>query len=383
MNIKSFYVILLLFILAGCIDPYQPAAIEENVNVLVVDGFLNTTTKTITVNLSRTLPIYSDSPEYPHEENAIVFLEDENNVRQALVEIEPGLYTKENLLLNLSKKYRIHITTTAEEYRSEYVNLNQSPSIDEVNWEGLENGVQISVSTHDPANQTRYYQWKLTETWLYTASYFSNIKAMDDTVLYKTSDELTYVCYKTEGSKQILIESTTRLSEDIVNDFPLFLIPKGSAKVANRYSVLVEQRALNADAYNYLLQLKKTTETMGGLFDPLPAQLIGNMYNVKESSSAVIGYFMGGSVQEKRIFINFNQLPQHLRKIDYPPFYCAMDTVTKVETYSLYPEYQILEGYPYADVDYPHQFDQYIVTTQKCTDCRLKDNGTITRPDFW
>lgn len=380
-NIRPLYIKLLLFVLAGCLEPYTPAAIEEDVSILVVDGFLNSTSRTVTVNLSRTLPIYAETA-YTREENATVFLEDENNVRQPLAEVSPGLYVKENLILNLAKKYRIYIITEDEEYYSEFITVKQAPSLDKITWQGLENGVQVYVDAHDPTNQTRYYQWKFAETWQYTANYFVNIKVEDDSVLFRKEEELTYLCYKSEVSNQILIESTTRLSEDVVHNFPLYLIPKGSTKVALRYSVLVQQRALDADAYNYLLQLKKTTETLGGLFDPLPSQLVGNIYKADNSNGPVIGYFMGGSVKEKRIFINYSQLPTHLRKIDYPLTYCPIDTVTKTEIYSLYPEYQIIEGYPSADLD-PHEFNEFLITTKFCTDCRLKDGGTLIRPDFW
>lgn len=372
----------LLLVLAGCIDPYTPAATDQNINVLIVDGFLDATNRTVTVNLSRTLPVYSDEPN-PREENARVFLEDENSLRQLLQETEPGIYRKENLLLDLSKQYRISISTEEDDYTSDFITLKNNATLDEISWEGLEQGVQFYVDAHDPTNKTRYYQWKFSETWQYTANYFAKVKIENNEIVFRDADELTYVCYKTVPSSQVLIESTTRLSKDVVNNFPLFLIPKGSPKLAYRYTVLVQQRALDADAYNYLLELKRTTETMGGLFDPLPSQLKGNIHNVGESSDPVIGYFMGGEVREKRIFINNIQLPPHLRSVNTPNGFCSLDTVTKVHFFSLYPEYQILEGYPQDPDKNPYEFDRFIITTQGCTDCTLADTGTTTRPDFW
>jgi hypothetical protein len=381
-KIKSSPIKLLFLLLVGCLDPYSPTIIQQNLNILVVDGFLNATSKSIQVKLSRTLPIYTDTA-YQVEKNATVVLEEENGPSQPLYETSDGTYVMQNLNLSYAKKYRLFIKTTTDEYASEYITLNQSPSLDEVTWEATTDGVKIFVNAHDPTNQTRYYQWKFWETWQYTADYFSAYTYKNDSILYRNTDEFTYVCYKTEPSNKLILKSTTQLSDDVVNDFQIHLVPKGSRKVATRYRILVQQRALDEDAYNYLVQLQKTTETVGGLFDPLPSQVTGNMFNVHDASQPVIGYFMGGSVEEKMIFINRNELPAMLLIFDNDLVNCPIDTVASTEVPSSFPNQQLLEGYPPNSNIEPYEHNFFLIVPKHCTDCRLKDNGTTTRPDFW
>ncbi|MCE7862024.1 MAG: DUF4249 domain-containing protein [Bacteroidetes bacterium CHB5] len=381
-KIKFVLLRLWLLLLVGCLDPYNPPVIIQNKNILVVEGFLNATSNSIRVTLSRTLPLYSQSAN-PAEKNAIVVLEEEGGSPQSLNEVEDGIYAMENLNLSNSKRYRLFIRTETSEYRSEYIHLKQSPPLDDVNWVATDDGVEISVSAHDPTNQTRYYQWKYLETWRYTADYLSAYIYKNDSVLYRNSDEFTYVCYKTEPSNNIIIKSTSLLSNDIVNGFVIHLIPKGSRKVASRYSILVQQRALDEDAYNYFTQLQKTTETVGGLFDPLPSQVTGNMYNVHDASEPVIGYFMGGGVQEKVIFINRTDLPFSLQQFDGEVSNCLIDTIASWEVPNHFPQQQLIEGYPENPNLEPYQHNFFLVVPQPCTDCRLKDSGTTTKPDFW
>src|SRR5205085_5124378 len=106
-------------------------------------------------------------------------------------------------------------------------------------------------------------------------------------------------------------------------------IPKGSIKLSIKYSILLEQKALTEEAYNYWLNLKKNTESLGGLFDPLPSEITGNIHSLRNPNEAIIGYFSGGSVEKKRIFINANEIPASV-SLYYPP-QCVMDTISVKE----------------------------------------------------
>ena len=55
-RLLSTTVFLLLLILTGCIEPYNPPAIADTIDILVVDGFLNGTDSSATVQLSKATP---------------------------------------------------------------------------------------------------------------------------------------------------------------------------------------------------------------------------------------------------------------------------------------------------------------------------------------
>ncbi len=118
--------------------------------------------------------------------------------------------------------------------------------------------------------------------------------------------------------------------------------------------------------------LEKTTENLGGLFDPLPAQVIGNMFSEDHPAEPVMGYFSGGTVDEKRMFIVLAELP------DYLKFYTPLVKGCEITVLSVQNIANTIGDKVLLDV-----FGSgFTVTTPECGDCRAQ-GGVITQPDFW
>ncbi len=365
--------VLLLFV-AGCIDPYSAPVGDSEVDILVIDGFLNSTAGSASVKLSKAIPL-SVSKGYKSEKNAIVSIEDENGTVFNLPQKDTGVYESSNMNILLSKKYQLHIkTASGKEYRSDFIELKQSPPLDNIVWKPSADGITLYANAHDPTGNTHYYQWKYTETWEYNADLYSVYKMVNGAPVPRTPADDLFVCWTNAPSTQILINSTLRLSNDVVSDFPLTFIERGSKKISRTYSMLLQQRALTEQAYSYWDQLKKTTENLGGLFDPLPYRLLSNVYNVNDSSEPVLGYFYGGGVEEKRIFIRFTDLPSDLLFI--PRSSCTQDTLY-VKDLSKYTSSTLLT----SAVGQPIPV-AYLITPSSCADCTAK-GGTLIKPDFW
>jgi len=141
-----------------------------------------------------------------------------------------------------------------------------------------------------------------------------------------------------------------------------------------KYSILVKQQSLTKEAYNFWTQLKKSTESLGGLFDPLPSQVLGNMYSENNSAEPVLGYFSGGQTSEKRIFIQFSDLPPDL-KLVMPPN-CPIDTIVNDDIRN-YPNTFLIGSY-----GAPFPLGYIKSEGPNCMDCR-DDGGVLQRPDFW
>ena len=357
----------------ACIDPYTPQVIQQDIRALVVDGFVNTSANTVEVDLSRTLPLLTEET-YEPVTDALVTLETENGNYFSLSHIEGGKYRLDGLVLDESVRYRLLINTTDNEYHSEFVTLKSSPALDEVAWEISPDGdgVQIYVNANDPSNQTRYYQWVFEETWEYTSELVSIYLLDNDELRIRNDDEMVDRCWKTQNSNKILISQTTQLTNDVVYKFPLLFISKESQKISQHYSILVQQRALDEATYNYLQQLQKTTEVMGGLFDPMPSQVTGNIFSVKNASEPVIGYFRGGAVQEKRLFITRSELRPYFPA--YPSFLCSTQTIFGIEELKkALPHYQPVNTLGGA----------IFIAPISCMDCRVSGGGVLTKPVFW
>ncbi len=289
-------------LLSGCVEPYAPPQISGASNYLVVSGFLNAgdSSCTITLNRSQTLS-YTDPP--PTVSDAAVFVEDNNGNSSALLSMGNGVYSTLHVPVNTQLTYRLHVVASSgESYFSDYVPILETPAIDTVGWTlykqgAAETAVNIYVSSHGSLQQSQYYFWNFSETWEYTAYYTSPIKYDNGHVV--AVQDTTYYCWLTQNSTDILVSSTSQLSQNVVNQFVLTSIPDNSIKLYTGYSILVQQLALTKDAYEYWQQLKLNTENLGTIFGPLPTQFSGNIHSASDPTEPVFGYFSASAVSEK------------------------------------------------------------------------------------
>ena len=96
-------------------------------------------------------------------------------------------------------------------------------------------------------------------------------------------------CWNTNHSTDILLASSANLGQDVINKFPVITIPNPDSRLNMKYSLLLEQYALTADAYKYWETIQKTSQQLGTLFDLQPAQLIGNIHSTSNPNEPVIG----------------------------------------------------------------------------------------------
>lgn len=373
-----FYIFLTL--VAGCLEPYEPPVITGEVDIVVVDGFINSSDNSASVRLSHASALSENATPSP-ELNAGVSIETEDGGTYALHEEGQGNYTLSNVVFDQAKKYRLRILTRSDqEYFSDYIELTTVPQIDSITWKPDDEGIIPYVNTHDPAGKTRYYFWTYEETWEYNSSFYSTYKMVDGEALPRTFDEDIYTCWTTTPSTKILVGSSTRLSEDLIRDFPLTFVPIKSTKLTKRYSILVQQRAITKEAYDFWTQLQKTTESLGGLFDPMPSQVLGNIRSTSNTGEPVLGYFSGGQVSNKRLFVQFRDLPDHLLRLrprslcseyDVKSIPVAQIPVTQNSVLLIYPIY--VQGAGIVG---------YTTAQPYCIDCRLQ-GGVTERPDFW
>jgi hypothetical protein len=367
--------VFVLFMMVACVEPYPPPASGDQVNFVVVDGFLNASTKSVTVKISHAVPLASPA-QYPPEEEAAVSIEGDKGVTFTLSEAAKGVYEAQDIEVDPSENYSLHfVTKGGKSYRSKYVGMRRSPLIDSVVWRPEPTGTRFYVNGHDPSNSTTYYRYLFTDTWEYRVPIYSFWKKVGGLPVFRDPvKEQVFTCWRTSHSTEILTASTKRLTEDVVNMLPVYFIAKGSRELSRRYSINIQQRAISEEEYEYWQLIRKTTESLGGLFDPLPSQVISNLQNEEDPKEQVLGYFSGGFVTEKRMFVSFYDLPDNLKVVDGWDFTC--------------------EG-KFVPIDHPEQAGSYVFVEQigqpptgysafpaNCADCTSL-GGENKPPPFW
>jgi hypothetical protein len=79
-------------------------------------------------------------------------------------------------------------------------------------------------------------------------------------------------------------------------------------RVKGMYCISVAQMSLDEEGYAYWESMKKNTTGMGGLFDPQPSEVNGNISSVTNSGETVIGYINVCTLQYGRLFVDWEKV---------------------------------------------------------------------------
>ena len=361
---------------SACKTPFYPPEGRTSTGYLVVSGYLNAGSDSTIITLSRTRSLTDSVPYYPEFHAQVQVLGQFGEV-YFLNESANGTYTNPALNLNANETYQLQILSAeGKKYLSDSIPIRVTPAIDSISWKqdstSSDNkiGVNIYANTHDPANNTRYYQWEYVETYEHDAAYESFYLLIGSSVVLRNADQFTYQCYNTVPSTSLTIGSSARLSEDVIFEQPLVFIPQASIKLGYRYSILVKQFAITREAYEYWGNLKKNTELTGSIFDPQPSQVSGNMHCTTNPDEPVLGYLSGSTVQQQRIFIKNSELAHW-------GYALGGDCTLVIGTY----DDPIFRSRGYRPVQ-QYLGGAYTSAYPSCIDC-TSNGGTTIRPSFW
>jgi hypothetical protein len=170
--------------------------------------------------------------------------------------------------------------------------------------------------------------------------------------------ELPERCYRSENPNNY--ENVLRVgrfgNEETIVGYEVALIDP-NRRMENLFSLLVNQYRISHEIYEYRAALKNNLENNGGLFDPIPARLRGNLYYQDNQDVSILGYFEASSVFSRRIFI----LPSFIRKeLEHYACVCQVGDTDKFLCTMNQPTYPDL-----------------------CCDCRRLENSTAAKPEFW
>ena len=385
MKVFGFIACIVLFSLwYSCKLPYNPIATGPNTNYLVVEGMINTGNDSTIIKLSRTVNL-ANKVTTKAELNAVISIEnDANGTTNILKPIKTGVYAIGPLNLSKTARYRLRIHTyNGSTYLSDFTPVKESPPIDSLSYDVLNNGLYISANTHDATNNSRYYRWEYVETWKFESGIMSYIIVINDQLVNRDlATQDIHTCWASNNSPEIVLGSSARLVNDIMYKQPIITVPFSSEKVKLGYSILVKQYALTEDAFNFWQNLKKNTEQLGSIFDAQPSQIQGNIYNVNDKNEPVFGYISAGTVQQKRLTVLNTSWPGtwgygnnnadskctvvFVPKKDYPDNFYG----TKPIRIPLNSEY-----------DLSGNITGYLASSPQCVDCTLR--GTNKKPADW
>lgn len=360
----------LMLITTYCREPFTPDFETGTNDYLVVEGFINVGIKGVTtIKLSRVAPLLTS--KRVSEKSASINIENEAGSKFPLHEVSNGIYLSDSLNLNQTNKYKLLITThNGKQYKSALVQPKITPVIDSINWRLEDGSINFYVNTHDDTKNTQYYKWNYQETWEINSDYVSRYTYVNGQLEIRNvieKDNMFY-CWRYNTSEDLQISSTSQFDVDAIS-YRIVNLPYFSEQTSVKYSILVEQRTLTKEEFDYLQIIQKNSSVTGSLFDPLPGEIRGNIESFDDADEPVIGYIGAYTKQAKRIFVTAAQLNTN------PTAKCEPVTVEMDDLNKFFGS----EG-AYTPINMVNELSTG--AAKYCMDCRLRGGNPI-EPDFW
>ncbi len=356
----------------SCIEEFIPV-VEEDKELLVVQGLITDQPESDTIRLSKSMPFGQQSEAKPMS-GCIVMIADNFGNQINLMETRAGTYVVPPYFHGVvGRSYTLHIRTTGgngnRRYESYPVEMKPVPPVDSIyyekiiieprfdNYGGIDE-CQIYLDTHDPSNLCRYYRWDFSETWVLR--------------LLFPVDNMT--CWVSDKSRDLNIKTTEALDEARIIRQPVTYISNATDRLKREYSILVNQYSLSEDEYIYLEKVKNLMVDVGGLYDKIPASIPNNLFCVGNPDEKVLGYFSVSAKSSKRFFIKDDFAGIINRYND-----CIDDTIYgDYDPPELYYTAWVLSDNP---ADFGHPRTRILTYTKGCADCTTR--GTNIKPDYW
>jgi len=354
---------------AGCKKAYDPPAISTPASYLVIEGIINSGGDSTIIKITRTINLNQTATD--SVVGALATVEDNQGNSFVLPEQTNGIYVSPGLSVDKTRAYRLRVKTTDNQvYLSAFEPVIITPPIDSVGFKVESSGLQVYVNTHDATSSVKYYRWAYNETWEFHSYFYSTAMIQGHQLVARTQDSDIYFCYANNASSDIPLASTANLSQSAIFQKEVNFIASTSEKLELRYSILVKEYALTADAYNFYSKLESNSSLLGSIFDAQPSAVPGNISCITNPQQPVIGYIGVSNVTSKRVFISNSSLPDSWMAT-YPSF-CLLSPAAPGLISDYLSENPKL--FQFIDLAQDH-------STTICVDCTIR--GDRTSPPFW
>jgi len=374
------------FILAGmsllghsCISIYE-ADIEDEPELISIEGSLikGEAEQTVRVSITSSLSYAQFIPV----RSCDVSLLDELDNAWHYDDLTGGVYRtsipEEELVYGRNYKIRV-VTSEGVVYESDYETLNPGIEVDSVYY-AIEDkvdemtgdpysGVQFYLDVNAGEDESRYFRWRIDETYEYTSFAPISFYYLDEThtPIVPQDEYAVYRCWRGEEISGLFQSSTIDLTQNEKKRIPLNYVSDQSERLRIKYSLQVKQYTLSENAFNYFEQNRLATEEADGLYTRQPRQPLTNIQNVDDDEERVLGYFWVSTQTTERIFVpELEELPVSAEE-------CA---------YWEYSDLEDGEG-PFPIYIYDDKNDgKLYVSSRDCFDCTRR-GGTTVKPDYW
>ena len=299
------YLFILLILCFGCETEIKNFKISNPGDNLVVYGELTTANGPYQVQITH---VSSYAPYdvrafvgEPETDAAVSILDNLGN-ETFLGEYKPGVYSTDMLFkANVGVAYKLKIKTTdGKTFESDFQVLTASPILKDFsetfyNAEKVEDmRFEVKASIQDPADTENYY-------FVRKQDYIGFLTTCQDPPPPPAVPPPCYIkCWSAPLNTQPIL-----LKDFLVNgnDLPLALEDIKADEITD-YVVQLDVLNISKEVFNYWERQEEQRTIGGGLFDKVPAQIIGNLYCTSDPSEQILGVFVVAGITKQRLTID-------------------------------------------------------------------------------
>ena len=318
-SVKKIFVIIVSTLTCHSCIKQVDVPLRNEKPVLVVEGAVTTDTVPYTVKLTYSGKLsYSDAiPEEFLEKDAIVTIaDDEGNITQLEYTVQ-GVYetTDPNYIGKVGRSYSVTVLLKdGQKYISTPEKIKPPVSISGINVSFvnkfdmfLPTYMNVAVNAKDPAAEENYYRWTFNG---YIGRQTKGVGC-------------GFGCIKFEYCYQKIIENEVRiLSDASINGKDIINQTVGRCYIYNYFNPFIDiaQLSMTREAYQFWKLYQDQTARTGGILDPLPAAIKGNVYNAANTADFALGYFSASSVTHKKVILVPYSITPYLLEISAQQF---------------------------------------------------------------
>ncbi len=340
---KKILLLLSIFTLFfSCIDPVK-FNFSGQVNHLVVQSTFNNKKVVQSIRLAKSSAFGSAYNIFV--KNAKVYISSEEGENYNFTHRASGQYFSEGEISALpGHTYTLHVEVDGKEYQSEPTQLVETQKlvkIEKLHTKFAERyaivkgakdrkylpGYDILVDFTDPVNEKNFYRWSFQRMYSVETQPENYVDYTCRGCPRPAPKSCCKFCWINESDEILSSENDwLRDGHRIENQMVMF-IP--FYQYMNKKMVLtVYQHTISEQAYQYFKALKNQAESTGSMFDAPPTELKGNIFNVRDKSEKVIGFFEASLASSATITINGLEIDYEIPAFDYPDDCLTIDNAS-------------------------------------------------------
>jgi len=308
---------ILFLIFPSCVDELDVTTSREIKN-LVIEGYITTAPGPHEIIISRSAKYGSVFEGFNRRESlATVRIRNSKGEQIFLEERDPGSYfTPEGWHAEVGESYTLLISTrTGARYNSIPEKVIKAPPIEdlEIRYKEqasasevlFEYGVEVYATFNDPPDEQNFYLWRNNGTYKLESFPQDHVRVnfFGETIPdpLPCCDE----CWVTEPDGDPNLRIFKDFNFDGISNTQLVAFIKDDGfKYREKYYIRIEQLAISKPTYEFFNLINEQLSITGGIFDPPPSEIKGNILNLDEPDVEAIGYFFAADVSTKEMFLS-------------------------------------------------------------------------------